>query len=248
MWGSVRVVMTDEFCPVLTQMLAENKTVGRSGKQFTGLASNSTINNLRFIQKTMRERKPERTLEVGLAFGASTLVFCSEHDRLGHEASKQHTAIDPIQPYQLYDEAGVYAVERAGLVSFLDYHPEYSEFALPRLLGEGRRYDFIYIDGSHLFENVLIDAFYCAKLLTDGGLIAFDDCADPHVAKVITFIRSNLSRSLKEILPNDFKSSAARLLGKRQLATFERLPYQGPHQPRSFDTPLRDWDSKLGKF
>lgn len=241
-------VLTDDFCSVLSEMLTENRTIGRSGKQFTGLPSNSTLNNLRFIQKTMRERKPERTLEVGLAFGASTLVFCSEHHRLGRQASNQHTAIDPIQPFPLYDEAGVYAVERAGLGNFLDYHPAYSEFVLPRLLEEDRRYDFIYVDGSHLFENVLIDAFYCAKLLNDGGLIAFDDSSDKHVAKVMSFMRTNLSNSLREILPKDIRSSVARLLGKRQLTTFERLSCQGQHQPRRFDTPLRDWDSKLGKF
>jgi hypothetical protein len=240
--------MDTDFCPVLAEMLSTGRTVGRSGKQFTELGSNSTLNNLRFIQRTMRERKPARTLEVGLAFGASTLVFCSEHRGLGHEPAKQHTAIDPMQPFRLYDEAGVYAVERAGLGGFLDYHPEYSEFVLPRILADGQRYDLIYIDGSHLFENVLLDAFYCARLLNDGGLIAFDDCTDRHVAKVISFIRSNLSESLREILPPDVRSSAARLIGKRQLTAFERLPYRGPHQPRQATTPLREWNSTLGKF
>jgi hypothetical protein len=148
--------------------------------------------------------------------------------------------LDPFQPFRLYDEAGVYAVERAGLDEFLDFHPEYSEIVLPQLLKKGQRYDFIYVDGSHLFENVLIDAFYCTKLLNDGGLIAFDDCSDPHVAKVMAFIRTNLAGSLKEVLPGDLKSSVARLVGRRQLLAFERLPYVGPHQPRSYNTPLRD--------
>lgn len=119
-----------EFCPVLDVMLSTRSTVGRSGKQFADLGSNSTLNNLRFIQQTMRERKPLRTLEIGLAFGAATLVFCSEHHRLGHEAAKQHTALDPYQPYPMLDEAGVYAVERAGLAGFLDYRPEFSEFVM----------------------------------------------------------------------------------------------------------------------
>ena len=38
---------------------------------------------------------PNRTLEIGLACGASTPVFRSEHHRLGHKASKQQRAIEP---------------------------------------------------------------------------------------------------------------------------------------------------------
>ncbi len=233
--------------PILVQMLKEDRTIGRSGKVFENLSSNSTANNLASIRQIMQSRKPERTLEVGIAFGASTLVFCEEHQRLGRSGSKQHTAIDPYQPYPTYDEAGVYAVERAGLTDFLDYRPEFSEFVLPRLLEAHQRYDFIYIDGSHLFESVLIDAFYSARLLNDGGLLAFDDSSDRHVAKVLAFLRSNLSDALREVLTG-FRSTIAVLIGKRQFTIFERLPYEGPHAPRKWDTPLRAWDSKLGKF
>lgn len=236
-----------DFPPVLDRMLSENKTVGRSGKVFERLDSASTVNNLKFIQQTMRERKPARTLEIGLAFGASTLVFCTEHQKLGHAPDKQHTAIDPYQPYAPYDEAGVYAVERAELAGYLDYRPEFSEFVLPRLLETHQRYDFIYIDGSHLFENVFLDAFYAARLLNDGGWMAMDDSADPHVAKVNDFIRTNLGGALREVSLGA-KSTLAGLMGKRQLTVFERLPYDGPHGPRKWDTPLRIWDSKLGKF
>jgi predicted O-methyltransferase YrrM len=228
-------------------MLTENRTIGRSAKQFTNLSSNSTLNNLYFIQRTMRDRKPARTLEIGIAFGASTLVFCSEHEQLSRSGTKQHTAIDPYQPYRLFDEAGVYAVERAGLSSFLDYRPEFSEFVLPRLLETHHRYDFIYVDGSHLFENVLLDAFYSTRLLNDGAWIAFDDSTDAHVAKVLSFIRTNLDGALKEVSMGA-RSTVAGLLGKRQLSVFERLPYNGPHQPRKWDTPLRDWASKLLRF
>lgn len=227
----------DDFCPVLTEMLAENRTVGRSGKEFSSLGSNSTLNNLRFIQQTMQRRKPLRTLEVGLAFGASTLVFCSEHHRLGHPPVAQHVAIDPFQHRHWYDEAGVFAVERAGLGNYLDARPLSSEIVLPRLLEAGERFDFIYIDGSHLFENVFVDAFYGARLLDEGGLIAFDDSSDPHVAKAMAFIRNNLSDSLKENRPNDLRSAAARLLGKKQLTTFERVK-----------TPDREWNARFNNF
>lgn len=230
-----------EFCPVLNVMLSTDKSIGRSGKEFSDLASNSTLNNLDFIQQIMRDRKPERTLEIGIAFGASTLLFCAEYQKLGRAGTKQHTAIDPFQPRHWYDEAGVFAVERAGLRDFLDYRPEFSELVLPQLLSGGARYDLIYVDGSHLFENVFIDAFYSTRLLNRGGLLVFDDSTDAHVAKALAFIRSNLTEALKEILPEDIRSMVARLIGKRQLTVFERLPCREDNQ-------FRDWDSKFGRF
>lgn len=234
-----------EFCPVLNDLLHTRSAVGRSGKVFKDIESLSTRNNLLFIRNAMLELKPKRTLEIGLAFGGSTLVFCTEHQRLGHEPAKQHVAIDPYQPYAPYDEAGVVNVERANLADYLDYRPEFSEFVLPRLLETHQRFDFIYVDGSHLFESVFLDAFYCARLLNDGGVVAFDDCTDVHVAKVIRFIRSNQSGQLRERAP---RSAVARMVGRNQLTTFERLPYTGQHGPRKWDTPLREWDSKLGRF
>ena|SRR5216684_5370497 len=230
-------------------MLAENRTVGRSGKEFTDLASNSTLNNLRFIQRIMRERKPGRTLEIGFAFGASTLVFCSEHQRIGRSGTKQHTAIDPYQANPLFDEAGVLAIERAGLSDFLDYRREFSEFALPRLLEAREHYEFIYVDGSHLFENVLLDTLYGARLLNPGGIIAFDDSLDPHVAKALRFIRTNLNQALREIRGSQkVKSLVSSAFRRQQLTVFERIPSDEPVPADPLDTPLRPWNSKLGRF
>lgn len=234
--------MTEEFCPTLTQMLSEKRTIGRSGKEFTGLASNSTLNNLRFIQRTMRDRMPHRTLEIGLGFGASTLVFCSEHQRLGRNGHAQHIAIDPFQLHPWFDGAGIHAVERAGLADYLNAKSEFSEFVLPRLLEAGERFDFIYVDGSHLFENVFLDAFYGIRMLGNGGIIAFDDSTDRHVSKVLRFIRNNLTGAVREITPDSAKATLAWLVGKRQLTTFERLPATDQ------STPLRDWDAKLANF
>jgi predicted O-methyltransferase YrrM len=237
-----------DLCPTLAEMLRTDRTIGRSGKVFERLGSNSTMNNLAFIRRVIRERQPARTLEIGLAFGTSTLTFCYEHQLLGRPGEKQHVAIDPYQPYAPYDESGVYAIERAGLHPYLDYRPEFSEFVLPRLLETHQRFDFIYVDGSHLFENVFVDAFYCARLLNDGGLIAFDDSTDPHVAKVIRFIRGNLSGALKKASSGGLRSTAAGWLDRGQLTVFNRLPYTGPHGPRKWDTPLREWDAKFERF
>jgi predicted O-methyltransferase YrrM len=46
---------------------------------------------------------------------------------------------------------------------------------LPRLINEGARFDFIYIDASHNALEVLADAALAWQLLDTGGLVAFDD-------------------------------------------------------------------------
>jgi hypothetical protein len=237
-------------CPVLDEMLRTDQTVGRSGKVFKGLAAASTANNLAFIRKVMADIKPTRTLEIGLSYGASTLTFCSEHKHLDRNGTKQHVALDPYQPYAMYDECGVFAVERAGLGDYLDPLFEFSEFALPRLLENHRQFDFIYVDGSHVFENVFIDAFYCARLLADDGIVAFDDSTDPHVAKVIAFIRSNLGGQLPEVHHGaaGLKSRIGKALGRNQLTAFRRLRHFDQHGVRKWDTPLRAWDAPFKRF
>ena len=46
---------------------------------------------------------------------------------------------------------------------------------LAEAITKGRRFDFIYIDGSHTAPDVLTDACMAWPLLKDGGLMVFDD-------------------------------------------------------------------------
>jgi predicted O-methyltransferase YrrM len=41
---------------------------------FEGLGALSTVNNLQVLRALMLERRPRRTLEIGLGFGASALA------------------------------------------------------------------------------------------------------------------------------------------------------------------------------
>lgn len=70
---------------------------------------------------------------------------------------------------------------RANLVAVADsgYRVELfqglSAKVLPDLMVEGRRFDFIYVDGSHVAPDVLLDAAMSFALLRPGGILAFDD-------------------------------------------------------------------------
>jgi hypothetical protein len=45
----------------------------------------------------MLERRPARTLEVGLAYGGSALAIAATHQELGHAGTGPHTVFDPFQ-------------------------------------------------------------------------------------------------------------------------------------------------------
>lgn len=47
--------------------------------------------------------------------------------------------------------------------------------AMANLIADDKKFDFIYIDGSHLAKDVMTDACMAMQLIRDGGVIVFDD-------------------------------------------------------------------------
>jgi hypothetical protein len=229
-------------CPVLAELLQTRRVVGRSGKVFEGLGALSTCNNLFTLHRLMQETKAARTLEVGLSFGGSALLFTWSHRELGREPKGQHVALDPFQE-SVWDSTGLAVLERAGLSGYLDYRPAFSSRELPKMLASGEHFDLVYIDGSHLFEDVFVDAYFIIRLLADGGVVAFDDSSNPHVAKVLRFLRTSLSDRLPELDLGRHRQSKlgglryrfARWLGRIQLTAFRRVG----DVERNWDAPFR---------
>jgi predicted O-methyltransferase YrrM len=135
----------------------------------------------------IRATRPERTLEIGLAYGVSALFICQAHRDNG---TGRHTAIDPFEQ-DVWQSIGVLNIERAGLSDLFRFLPAPSFEVLPQLYAGGERFDFALIDGSHLFDDALIDFFYIDKLLTVGGHVVFDDLWMPGVRKVVAFVLRN---------------------------------------------------------
>jgi predicted O-methyltransferase YrrM len=230
------------YCPVLDEMVRTRRTVGQSGRVFDSLGALSTANNLQVLRALMLERRPARTLEIGLAYGGSALAIAATHRELGREPRRQHTAIDPFQ--QDWDHAALAALDRAGLGGYLDFRPQLSSIALGTLSTEGASFGLIYVDGSHLFEDVLIDAHFGCRLLDQGGVILFDDCTIDHVAKVLAFVTANWSDWIEELDLSAYREDggsmryrAARSLGKIQLRAFTRTGSDA----RRWDAPLKDF-------
>lgn len=130
--------------------------------------------------------KIHKTLEIGCAFGLSSLHICLA---IRKRAGASHTIIDPFQNTH-WDGVAAKYLEQAG-IGFFELIEQKSEFALPQLLykDEGP-FDFIFIDGWHTFDHTLLDCFYATRLLRIGGYLAIDDVGWPSVSRVVSFLKT----------------------------------------------------------
>lgn len=214
---------------------------GNTGKKMS-LAALSTANNLTVIENLLRKNSPAKTLEIGLCFAGSGLLMSAFHADCGAPDNHSHIAIDPFQS-TVWDGVGETRIQELGLQPWFECIEDFSHLALPYIMNRGDRFDLIYVDGSHIFEDVFVDMYYCIRLLNDGGIIIFDDATDIHVRKVLNFVRKNVSAleeiDLSEFHPKgqSFQYKLARLAGKLQMAGFERK-----------GDPTRSWDARCIDF
>lgn len=148
----------------------------------------------RHLYNVVRDNRFTRTLEVGLAMGASACWITQAHRDL--DIGGRHVAIDPNQTTQ-YENIGRRLVQKCGNADFLEEvleQPSYS--ALPQLVDRVRagtmpRFDLIYIDGWHTFDYTLVDCFFADLLLNVHGVLVLDDIKHPAVGKCFDFLVRN---------------------------------------------------------
>ena len=143
-----------------------------------------------------------QTIEIGLGYGISTLHLCEGLLGNASEATARHVAIDPYQARR-FSDCGLQFLDEAGVVELVEHHAEESQIALPRLLGEGRSFDFAFVDGNHRFDGVFVDLYYLGRLVQPGRIIFLDDYQLPGVARAASFFVSNLGWTLEEVSAAD---------------------------------------------
>lgn len=148
----------------------------------------------RNLYNLTRSNGYSRTLEVGLAMGASA-VWMTQALRENNVENSQHFAIDPNQTKQ-YENMGRTLVQRCGNEKYLTVLEMTSYRALPQLYeqvlaGKIPKFHLIYIDGWHTFDYTLIDFFYADLLLEVNGVIVLDDIKHTPVKKTLQYIKTN---------------------------------------------------------
>jgi hypothetical protein len=139
------------------------------------------------VYEFVREVGASNTLEIGMGYALSTLFICQAHKENGHGS---HTAIDPKQSID-YQDVGLLNITRAGLQNTLRFFDRPSHEVLPQLIEKGEKFDFIFIDGKHLFDFVIVDFFFSDILLKCGGHLMLHDYWMPAIRKALAFILTN---------------------------------------------------------
>lgn len=173
--------------PVLSEIIDTGITCLPSGEstEITG-SIDPTCGKL--LQRTIREISPRVCLEVGLAFGVSTLYIL---EALRESGGHKLIGMDPAQFDGHWRGGGLYNIQRAGYGDLYEFHENTSQQILPRLAGDGLRIDFAFIDGWHTFDHTLVDFFYIDQMLNTGGIVVFDDVGYPAIRRLSDFIITN---------------------------------------------------------
>jgi len=140
-----------------------------------------------WIYQLVRDTRPDNTLEIGLAFGFSTVYFLAA---IRANGKGHHVALDPYQ--NNWNGIGLAREKVLGTEpGIFEFSSEDSIQGLAQFAREQRRFGTIFVDGSHRFDDVLIDFSLASFVCESGGHIILDDMWMPSIELVASFIRLN---------------------------------------------------------
>jgi len=182
--------LPEPFRSALLSMYAGDSQLGTDGEKHSldpaiGICPAEGV----WIYELCRQVKPQATLEVGLAYGFSTLYFLAA---LAENRNGRHTSVDPYQLNASGRWAGIGLAlgRRLGRERFR-FIEERSFTALTRLADNSESFDVIFVDGRHFFDFVLTEFTLSAELCSMGGHILLHDMWLPSIQRAVAFIRAN---------------------------------------------------------
>lgn len=147
------------------------------------LHSHTSLDQCLFIQKMFDEVKPQRTLEVGLAYGISSLFILEKHKQYGSQ-NQAHLIIEPYP----WGNTAIHNFQKAGVLQFAKIINQLSDEVLPALYLNKHSIQMAYLDTTKLFDVVLQDFYFIDKILDINGIIIIDDCDTTGINLVARFI------------------------------------------------------------
>jgi len=192
---------------VMERLVREGTTVARedgSREELFPIAAPPALGKT--LGSWVRRENAKRTIEIGLAYGVSALYICEALVANEHPDAR-HVAIDPYQTHgpdgRGFANCGLQHLEEAGLLPIIEHIEEESQIALPRLLADGRTFDFAFVDGNHRFDRVFLDLYYLGRTIRRGGIVIVDDYELPGIVRAASFFLTNVGWELEDVSSGD---------------------------------------------
>jgi predicted O-methyltransferase YrrM len=168
---------------LLEKIFNNNKVHDSQGREYE-LVANTSMEQCGFLQNIIDTVRPTVGLEVGLAYGISTLAILEAFSKTGKDF--KHIVIDPFQT--VWNNVGLENINRSGLKDRVEYFNDFSENVLPKLFFEGTKLQFAYIDSTKVFDVLMVDSYYITKMLDLGGVLVFDDVDIPSIRRLMRYL------------------------------------------------------------
>lgn len=179
--------LSEPFRSMLRSMYDREPQIGSDGQRHTMLENTRIIPEQgMWLYSLCRQVKPKAILEIGLAYGFSTIYFLAaiRENGLGN-----HTAVDPFQDD--WQGIGKLQAQKLDMGDCFRLVEEMSAPALVHFADRGEMFDVIFIDGNHVFDAIVVDFALSAELCPMGGHIILDDMWMPSTRTAAAFIRTN---------------------------------------------------------
>jgi predicted O-methyltransferase YrrM len=192
-----------------------------------------------FIAGLVRSERPRATLEIGMAWGVSTLFILRALFENGGEF-RPHVVIDPFEA-SVFHNAARRALNDLEIADRVEFYEEPSDLTLARLLRDRRSFDLAFVDGNHRFDCVFTDLRFIHQLLKPGGVVIFDDTDWDGVNLACRFAETNFKYVPIAALP---RSGADEPVPDRAAAPWRpracayRKPMGESNPPPSFFVPF----------
>ena len=189
----------------LLEQIFQTKKHTTSGGELIDIHSETSREQCLFLQDIIRRNKFTRSVEIGFAYGISTLAIVEEIKKNGGS----HCVIDKFQNTN-WKGVGLDLVEQAGYLGDTDFREDYCYMALPALLSQEKKFDFAYIDSTKQFDWIMVNFFYLDKLMDTNGVIIFDDAAFAGIRKLLRYIVQFPNYKVYDQFPKNADSSHLR--------------------------------------
>lgn len=168
-----------------------------------------------FLQKIIADNHFKSSIEIGFANGISALAITEAITNNGGS----HVEIDKFQTTDWHG-MGLDLIKQAGYS--IEFHEDFSYAVLPKLLEQGRRFDFAYVDSTKLFDYMIVDFFYLDKMLEVNGIFVIDDAYHSGISKMLRFVLQLPTYKVYAVFPGN----AEQLTTKKKFAftTLKHLP------------------------